>query len=115
MNTINIIVPYKHLGIWVFDDPLVGLAQEPFVDGADVMIDHIVKDRPNAEHGFILIFSASFFPGCQYNLEWRRKDNEGNWYYSPELDMEGWLCPSLFRYFDKAPKKLYVQVKPSYG
>jgi hypothetical protein len=25
--------------------------------------------------------------------------------------MEGWLCPALLRYFDQAPKQIYVQVK----
>ena len=37
---------------------------------------------------------------------------DGNWYYSPELDMEGWLCPALLKYFDEAPRELFVQVKP---
>ena len=48
MNTINVIAPYKHLGMWVFDDPRVGLNQEPFVSGADAMIDRVVADIPNA-------------------------------------------------------------------
>ena len=41
MNAINIIAPYKYLGMWVFDDPRVGLVQEPFVSGADTMIDRV--------------------------------------------------------------------------
>ena len=59
LNAINVIAPYKHLGMWVFDDPRVGLNQEPFVAGADAMIDRVVADIPNAEHGFTLIFAAS--------------------------------------------------------
>ena len=39
MNAINVIAPYKHHGMWVFDDPRVGFVQEPFVAGADAMID----------------------------------------------------------------------------
>jgi hypothetical protein len=31
MNAINIIFPYKHHGMWVFDDSRVGLVQEPFL------------------------------------------------------------------------------------
>ena len=57
MNAINVIAPYKHHGMWVFDDPRVGLVQEPFVAGADAMIDRVVADLPDAEHGFTLIFS----------------------------------------------------------
>ena len=35
MNAINVISPYRHHGMWVFDDARVGLVQEPFVSGAD--------------------------------------------------------------------------------
>ena len=42
MNAINVISPYKYLGMWVFDDERVGLVQEPFVAGADTMIDRVV-------------------------------------------------------------------------
>ena len=94
MNAINVIAPYKHHGMWVFDDPRVGLNQEPFVAGADAMIDRVVADIPNADKGFTLIFSATPFPGHQYKLDWVRADEDGgNWYRSADLDMEGWLCP----------------------
>jgi hypothetical protein len=56
MNAINVIVPYKKYGMWVFDDPRVGLVEEPFVGGADTMIDRVVADIPGAERGFNLIF-----------------------------------------------------------
>ncbi len=112
MNAINVIAPYKHHGMWVFDDPRVGLVQEPFVAGADAMIDRVVADIPNAARGFVMLFSSSQFPDCQYVLDWRRTENGGNWYYSPELEMEGRLCPALFQYFVEAPRRLYVQVKP---
>jgi hypothetical protein len=38
-----------HHGMWVFDDPRVGLVQEPFVAGADTMIDRVVADIPDAD------------------------------------------------------------------
>ncbi len=115
MNAINVIAPYKYLGMWVFDDPRAGLVQEPFVSGADTMIDRVVSDIPNAEDGFILVFSADAFPGHQFRLDWRRTESGGNWYFSPDFDIEGWLCPALFKYFDEAPKHIYVQVKPDSG
>src|SRR6516165_12624367 len=62
MNAINVISPYKHHGMWVFDDARVGLVQEPFVSGADTWIDRVVADIPNAENGFTLIFSKTPFP-----------------------------------------------------
>jgi hypothetical protein len=103
MNAINVIAPDKRFGTWVFDDPRVGLVHEPFVAGADDMIDRVVADIPDAEHGFTLIFSTTPFPGYKYRLDWRREEGGGNWYYSAQLDMEGWLCPALFRYFPEAP------------
>ena len=33
MNVIRAIHPYRHEGLWVFDDEAVGLRQEPFVKG----------------------------------------------------------------------------------
>jgi hypothetical protein len=112
VNAINVIAPYKHLGMWVFDDPRVGLCREPFVSGADSMIDRAVADIPRAENGFVMLFAETAFPGHQLRLEWRRQDGGGNWYFSPELNMEGWLCAALLKYFTAAPKDLYVQVKP---
>jgi hypothetical protein len=35
----------------------------------------------------------------------------GNWYFSPQFQLEGWLCPALFKYFEAAPQKIYAQVK----
>jgi hypothetical protein len=75
------------------------------------MIDRVVADIPDAEHSFILIFSSTPFPGHQYRLNWRREEGGGNRYYAPLLDMEGWLCPALLKYFPEPPKQLFVQTK----
>jgi hypothetical protein len=111
MNSLFVIAPYKHQGTWVFDDPKVGLHQEPFVLGIDKMIDHMVADVPHADRGFRAIFSAQKFPGAETKLEWRRSDSGGNWYYSDKFKMEGWLCPALFKYFPKAPREIWVKVE----
>jgi hypothetical protein len=97
--------------LWVFDDEKVGLVQEPFVSGADIAIDKMVTDIPDAESGFTLLFSAGPFPGHQIAFEWRREEMGGNWYYSSTLDAEGWLCPALFKYFEGAPERIYAQFK----
>ena len=112
MNAINIIKPYKRFGMWVFDDPNVGLVQEPFVGGADTMIDRVVADIANAGAGFVMVFSAEPFPGHQFRLEWRRADGSGNRYHSEELGMEGWLCPALLRYFLAPSMQIFVQIRP---
>lgn len=112
MNTLIAIYPYKYQGLWVFDDAKVGLAQEPFVSGADVIIDRMTSGIPGAEKGFRLLFSATPFPGFTATFEWRREDLGGNWYYSRELDSEGWLCPALFKYFETAPRTIYAKFEP---
>jgi hypothetical protein len=111
MNALIVIHPYKYEGVWVFDDDSVSLVREPFVSGADDIIDRMVENLDDAESGFSLVFSAKPFPGYDAKFEWRREEFEGNWYYSADLEMEGWLCPALFKYFDFVPEELYAQFK----
>jgi hypothetical protein len=112
MNSILVIHPYKHEGVWVFDDPKVGLIQEPFIAGADVILDRMTESIPGAAGGVTVLFSAAPFPGSQFDFHWRREESGGNWYFSPAFGLEGWLCPALFKYFESAPARIYVQVKP---
>ncbi len=112
VNSLMVIVPYKYEGMWVFDDPAVGLQKEPFIAGIDTLIDKATASIPDAQHGFRAIFSATRFPGATFTLKWRREESGGNWYYSPEFNQEGWLCPALFKYFPAAPREIYVKVEP---
>ncbi|GAB4139129.1 DUF6717 family protein [Thermopirellula anaerolimosa] len=110
-NSIMVLQPYRYAGTWVFDDPAAGLKREPFVAGIPEMIDEMVRDIPNAEEGFRLLFSTQPFPGYTHKLVWRRGDQTGNWYYSEQFQKEGWLCPALFKYFRQAPKEIYVKAE----
>ncbi|HYE33057.1 MAG TPA: DUF6717 family protein [Methylomirabilota bacterium] len=112
MNSIFVIAPYKLHGSWVFDDPAVGLKQEPFVSGADVIIDRLVANIPNAHEGFKLLFAPTPFPGHQLKVVRTREEYGGNWYRAESLNLEGWLCPALFKYFKSAPNELYVRAEP---
>jgi hypothetical protein len=111
-NSILILKPYKYNGTWVFDDARIGLHREAFIAGIPKMIDILVKDIPDANEGFSLLFSAKPFPDYQQKLTWRRAEGCGNWYYSQDYDLEGWLCPALFKYFRKAPKEIYIKAEP---
>ncbi len=96
MNSINVIAPYKFAGrMWVFDDPRLGLVQEAFISGADIIIDRAVAHIPDAAAGFVLIFSSIPFPGHAFHLEWRRSDSDGNWYYARDFDVEENLAYEL--------------------
>lgn len=110
-NAIMVIAPYRYQGTWVFDDRTVGLVKEPFVAGVPEMIDVLVKDIPNADAGFRLLFSAQPFPGHQKALKWLRGDGGGNYYGMDDPVMEGWICPAMFKYYDKAPPQLFVKAE----
>jgi hypothetical protein len=112
-NSLFVIKPYRWNGMWVFDDPAVGLVKEPFVAGVPEMIDAAVRDVPRAAQGFLAVFSANPFPGAHVTLERTREEASGTWYRWVETGREGWLCPALFRYFERAPERLYVQIKPA--
>lgn len=111
-NSILVIFPYKHQEIWVFDDEKVGLRQEPFVSGMPQIIELFVKEIPNAEKGFKLLFSNTPFPEYQVKMTWLKQEYQGNWYYWQEEDKKGWLCPALFKYFGQTPKEIYCKAEP---
>ncbi len=112
MNSLLVIAPYKHHGMWVFDDLETGLSKEPFIAGIDVMIDKMVADIPNAAHGFRAIFSEQPFPGYAVKLTWVRPESGGNWYHSERFGIDGWLCPALYKYFAEAPQEIYIRPEP---
>lgn len=103
------IAPYKHLGMWVFDDEKVGPKEEPFVGGADEIMDLAASEIPEAEAGFRLIFSANPFPGYRIHFEWKRPEMSGNVYLSEALGKEGWLSSALLKYFEEPPAELYTK------
>ncbi len=79
-NALNVIHPYKWEGLWVFDDERVGLNKEPFVEGADTIIEKALamKGIPEAEKGCRLLFSAGPFPNYDLKFEWLREGEGGN-------------------------------------
>jgi len=110
MNSIQVIHPYKYHNVWVFDDDSKGLEREPFVAGADKIIDELIHRSRirDAKYGFTLLFSDKPFPPRTIELEWIKEENNGNWYHCPQFGMDGWLCPALLKYFNEAPSKLYM-------
>jgi len=116
-NAMMIIAPYWASGTWVFDDANVGLVAEPFVSGAPAMIDQVIDlagiDLSDARRdGVRLLFSANPFPGFHKEALRVREDLGGNWYRFEEPELEGWLCPALFHYFDEAPERLFLKAEP---
>lgn len=113
-NVLNVIEPYLFQDMWVFDDASKCLEKEPFVQGIPEMIDVLVNDIPNARAGFVLLFSSQAFAGYQVELTLLREELGGHWYKPKDLEVEGWLCPALLKYFDGAPESIYVKAEPSH-
>ena len=111
-NSIIVIAPYRYAGTWVFDDPQAALTREAFVGGAPEVIDALVAGIPDAQKGFRLTASASPFPGYSNKLTWLRGDTNGNTYRLDKPEMEAWLCPALFKYYEQPPRELYVRADP---
>jgi hypothetical protein len=104
MNSLMVITPYRHGTKWVFDDASKGLDKEPFVAGSDTIIEILALGRDT----FTLVFSSQPFPSAKYRLKWTQEFMNGNWYHCPELQMDGWLCPALLKYFDTPPMEIFV-------
>lgn len=122
-NAIYVIVPYQWNGLWVFDDKTTGLEREPFIAGADTVLDRATESIPDADKGCLCMFSDTPFPKANLELTLRppskeliplldRKGQFGNVYYCEQFQTEAWLCPALLLYFEKAPKKIYAAVLP---
>jgi hypothetical protein len=110
MNSHFTVTPYKFQGIWLFDDPSVGLQREPLILGADNVLDTLTQDIPNATRGCRLEFSNESFPGYGAHFTRSRPQYGGYWYSWAERGLEGWLCPSLLKHFKSVPEDLYVKV-----
>ena len=48
MNAVSVIFPYRLEGVWVFDDASAGLVREPFISGADNILDVLTEHIPEA-------------------------------------------------------------------
>lgn len=117
-NSIHIISAYIHDGQWVFDDASRELDKEPFVAGADTVID-LMSGRVDDDSidKCTLIFSHIPFPSHQYKAVHKHSDKyDGNTYtfvvpQTNEPIMDFWLCPALLKFYDEAPSEIYVQCK----
>jgi hypothetical protein len=113
-NAMLRIAPYWHHGTWAFDDDAHGLVAEPFVAGAEKMIDRVLVEAgidlaEARRRGIRLTSSAGPFPGAHAVADRGRPEAGGTWYRFGEPAMEGWLCPALFHYFAEAPKRIWIR------
>lgn len=113
-NAVHVLYPKRsEFGTWYFTDPAANLDGEPFVGEINDMIDYLVKDIPNAKDGFILYFSDQPIKNHQmsFTLIEATPGRGGADYRCDQLNIEGWLCPALFCYFQDPPARLYARAE----
>jgi len=109
-NAIRVIAPYRFYGAWVFDDPAVRLEREPFVSGADEVMDVLAQELGGVD-SMLVYFSPTPFPDALHATAIDPDVLGGATYEVSEMGRQAWLCPALFRYFDEVPPDLWFKAK----
>ena len=92
-NTMQALRLYRHQGTWAFDDTRHDLDAEPFVLGAEELIDTMLKDQGLWPCDSVTVyFSLTPFPGATSFL--KMEEVWGGCWYMNERYREGWLCPA---------------------
>ena len=102
-------------GMWVFSDADHEINSEPFVDGMDVILDHVSGRIPRtvdsvASVWFSFSDLALFDADDSYVLV-REEPMQGGYYYRLEgTDLRGWICPVALKYFPTHPERIYFMI-----
>ena len=118
-NDVSAISAYRDNGFWVFDDESRGLDKEPFVAGADILMDYmsgrILDESKNSVNFY---FAKRPLPDFDVKLTRHKSDGHDGTYYFVDFpgfnaDKGGpiWLCPALLKFFRKAPRNIYVKIQ----
>jgi DNA polymerase-3 subunit alpha len=97
---------YRLDGDWYMDDPEKEIVLEELILGMPEIIEHLVGRRIDR---FICTFSAQPLDGKNAVLEKDGESDGGCWYLLRGTSLRGWLCPTIFQYFDPAPGVIYLR------
>ncbi|MBL59694.1 MAG: hypothetical protein CMO75_08495 [Verrucomicrobiales bacterium] len=112
MNTIFRISVQSIDGLWCYDDVSFEVKGQPFVFGADLILDKMADRIDEVGDQLNLVFSSIPFPGSEFCLDFVREETEGFVYRWEEKNLQGWLSPSLRNYFPEPPPNIYLQLLP---
>jgi hypothetical protein len=112
VNTLFRILIRRQDELWVYDDASFGVREQPFVFGADLILDKMAAKFEGAGDGLNLVFSSIPFPGSEFCLEFVREETQGFVYRWVDHNLQGWMSPSLRNYFPDPPPKIYLQLLP---
>lgn len=109
-NSIHRVLVRAVDGLWVYDDPSFGVQEQPFVFGANLILEKMVDRVEGIRDRLNLVFSSIPFPGSEFCFVFVREETEGFVYRWEEKNLQGWLSPSLRNYFQEPPPKIYLQL-----
>jgi len=109
-NSIHRVLVWAVDGFWVYDDSSFGVKQQPFVFGADLILEKMAAQVKGVGDRLNIVFSSIPFPGSEFCLGFVREETEGFVYRWEEKNLQGWLSPSLRNYFPEPPPKIYLQL-----
>ena len=112
MNTLFRILIRQLDEIWVYDDASFEVKDQPFVFGADLILEKMTAQVEGVGDRLNLVFSSIPFPGSEFCLDFVREETEGFVYRWEEKNLQGWLSPSLRNYFPEPPPNIYLQLLP---
>ena len=112
MNTLFRILIRRQDELWVYDDATFEVKGQPFVFGADLILDKMVAGVDGVQDRVNVLFSAIPFPGSEHCIEFVRQETEGFVYRWEDEKLQGWVSPSLRNYFPDPPSKIYLQLLP---
>ena len=111
-NSIHRVLVQAVDGLWVYDDASFGVREQPFVFGADLILEKMAAQVEGIGDRLNLVFSSIPFPGSEFCLGFVREETEGFVYRWEEKNLQGWLSPSLRNYFPEPSPKIYLQLLP---
>jgi hypothetical protein len=118
------IFPYRHKGVWAFDDERRGLVAEELIEGADTLLDRIVAPW-EGDGRIVTKVGVRFWDSRRTPYILRRVGSRnGGTDYVVDSGFEShgldghkvWLCSALECYFAAPPAVLSISVAPlAYG
>jgi len=127
---VHTIRPFKQNGRWVFQKDnrtwdmapaqLTDVSLSPIVVGADRMIltGCALKNIPNPENGFLVLFSEEWFPGCDVKMTLKENKYDGWLYDVTSENLQGimpgqgaWLCPYMTMFYAEPPKTIFLKME----
>ena len=119
-ETLELTVYKSERNQWVFDDPDVGLVQEPFVAGADEIMDKLTESySESARKGFKLFMREAIPEDVDDAIECIHSEliehgilGRSNYYQCETLGKRIWLCPNLYRYITNTPQIIWFWAEP---